>query len=717
MRRRVLFLTAPVIVLVAALTTGADRRAEAAFHGAKGPPSAPSKRQALATYAKLPLSFTPNAGQFDRRVRYATQAGSSSVFFTRRGIVLSLAKGKRGAALRLGFLGANRAPPIVGTRPGPGRVNYLLGNDPARWQTNLPTYEEMVYRRLWPGVDLHLRGENGQLKYEFRLAPGAEPSRIRLAYRGQERLALGRGGELRIASALGHLRDARPLSYQAIGGRRIAIKSQFVLGRRGAYSFSVGSYDRRYPLVIDPGLVYSTYLGGNGDESGKIAVGGTDNAYVMGTTTSVDFPTTAGAYDTTYNGSDDAFVTKLNAAGTALEYSTYLGGSGRDASFSYNRIAVDGAGHAYLTGYTESGNFPTTPGAFDRTYGGQGDAFVAELSATGAALMYSTYLGGGGGDTTQGIVLDSDGNAGVAGFTTSTDLPTTAGAYDTTYNGGYDAFITKIDATGAALIYSTYLGGGDYDRILNIAADAAGGAYVTGYTISTDFPTTAGAFDTTFNGNYDAFVTKLDASGAALGYSTYLGGSAVENGSGIAIDETGSASVTGTTSSEDFPTSAGAFDETYNGLGDAFVTKLDASGSALNYSTFLGGSSGEVGGAIALDDAGSPYLTGRTASSDFPTTPDAFDSTWNGNIDVFMTKMELSGSALVYSTFLGGAGADLSGSIALDGGLNAYLTGDTQSTDFPTTAGAFDTTANGGADVFVTKLDIGAGPPPPPRSE
>ena len=536
MRRRILFVTTLVVSLAAGLATGADRPAETAYHGAKRPPSAPSKGQGLAAYAKLPLAFTPNAGQHDPRVRFASQASGSSLFFTPTRIVLSFAKGKRGVALRLAFRGANPEPAIVGARPGPGRVNYLIGNDPARWQTNLPTYGEIVYRRLWPGVDLHLRGENGRLKYEFQLAPGAEPSRIRLAYRGQERLAVGRGGELRIATALGGLRDTRPLSYQTIGGRRIAVKSRFVLGRRGSYSFSVGSFDHRYPLVIDPGLVYSTYLGGSGDESGKIAVDGTDNAYVMGTTTSVDFPTTAGAYDTTYNGGDDAFVTKLNAAGTALEYSTYLGGSGREASFSYNRIAVDGAGHAFVTGYTESGNFPTTPGAFDRTYNGQGDAFVAELSATGAALVYSTYLGGGGGDTTQGIVLDSGGNASVAGFTTSTDLPTTAGAYDTTYNGGFDAFITKMDATGAALTYSTYLGGGDYHRILNLTADPAGNAYVTGYTFSTDFPTTAGAFDTTYAGGTDAFVTKLNADGSALGYSTYLGGSAAENGSGIAVD-------------------------------------------------------------------------------------------------------------------------------------------------------------------------------------
>ncbi len=356
-----------------------------------------TKRQVLAAYAKLPLAFVPNAGQLDRRVRYAAQAGGSSFFFTRTEAVLALRKGKRGVALRLGFLGANPAPAIAGARPGTGRVNYLLGSDPARWHTNLPTYGEIVYRDLWPGADLRLRGQSGTLKYEFRLAPGADVSRIRLGYRGQQRLSLGQNGELRIETALGLLRDAHPVSYQQIGGRRVAVKSRFALGRGGAYGFTVGAYDRRYPLVIDPGLLYSTFLGGSGGDRGRdIAVDGAGSAYLTGTTSS-DFPTTAGAFDTTYNGGNfDAFVTKLEAGGAALGYSSYLGGSGIDEGYG---LALDGAGNAYLTGDTHSADFPTTAGAFDTTFNGGGfDAFVTKLDAAGAALGYSTYLGGSGGD-------------------------------------------------------------------------------------------------------------------------------------------------------------------------------------------------------------------------------------------------------------------------------------------------------------------------------
>jgi hypothetical protein len=268
MRRRLLFVTAVVISLVAGLASGPDRPAETALHGAKRPPSAPTKRQALAAYAKLPLAFTPNAGQHDRRVRYAAQAGSTSFFLTRKEIVLALGKGEAEVALHLRFLGANPAPAITGTRRSAGTVNYLIGN-PANWHTKLPTYGEIAYHRLWPGIDLHLRGENGRLKYEFHVAPGADASRIRLAYRGQERLSLGRSGELLIDTTLGPLRDSRPVSYQAVGSTRDAVGSRFVLGRRGAYGFALGrGYDRRYPLIIDPGLLYSTYLGGGSDDIG-----------------------------------------------------------------------------------------------------------------------------------------------------------------------------------------------------------------------------------------------------------------------------------------------------------------------------------------------------------------------------------------------------------------------------------------------------------------
>jgi hypothetical protein len=486
-------------------------------------------------------------------------------------------------------------------------------------------------------------------------------------------------------------------------------------------------------------LVYSTYLGGGGEDQGYgIAIDGSGNAYITGYTSSTDFPTTPGAFDISYHASSDVFVSKLNATGTALVYSTYLGGGNNEESRS---IALDNSGNAYITGYTSSTDFPTTPGAFNTSSGG---VFVSKLNASGTALIYSTYLGGGSG---YGIALDGSGNAYITGYTSSTDFPTTPGAFDTLYNGGfygYDAFVSKLNASGTALVYSTYLGGGDDDYAQGIAIDSSGNAYLTGETKSSDFPTTPGAFDISFNGgsswayNSDAFVTKLNASGTALVYSTYLGGGGVylydagcDSGLGIAVDGSGNAYITGETNSPNFPTTPGAFDASYNGLipfrddielfsapppgklyyYDVFVSKLNSSGSALVYSTYLGGGSWDYGSGIAIDSSENTYITGQTMSSDFPTTPSALDSSYNGgsySYDVFVSKLNANGTALVYSTYLGAGGNDDGYGIAIDSSGNAYITGRTGSSDFPTTSGAFDTSSNGGYDAFVTKMSLDA---------
>jgi hypothetical protein len=685
--------------------------AQASSKKARPSTASATKQQGLAAYGKLPLAFTANAGQSDARVRYSAQGAGFAVFLTRREAMLALdrlgTKGKRnGAALALRFLGANPNVAIGGERPGTGRVNYLLGNDPAKWRTGLRTYERVVYRGLWPGVDLAFHGQSGKLKYEFLVRPGARVSEIRLAYRGAKRLSLDSAGNLLVRTPARVLTDTRPLSYQLIDGKRVAVASRFALGRLGGFGFALGrGYDRRYPLLIDPGLLYSTYLGGSGyDNSGYgIAVDGAGSAYVAGSTSSADFPTTPGAFDTTWNGVTDAFVTKLSASGAALGYSTYLGGGDADGG---NGVAVDGAGSAYVTGYTDSADFPTTPGAFDTTLDGYSDAFVTKLGASGAALGYSTYLGGGDYDNSGvDLAVDGAGSAYLTGWTDSADFPTTPGAFDTTWNGLTDAFVTKLDASGAALGYSSYLGGSGFDYGDGIAVDCAGSAYLTGSTDSADFPTTQGAFDTTWNGLTDAFVTKLDASGAALGYSSYLGGSGFDGGFDLAVDGAGSAYLTGSTDSADFPTNPGAFDTTWNGGPDAFVTKLDASGAALGYSSYLGGSHREEGLDLALDGAGSAYLTGYTYSADFPTTPGAFDTTLDGSDDAFVTKVDASGAALLYSTYLGGSGFEGGQAVAVGGAGNTYLTGRTGSSNFPTTPGAFDTTYHGGfSDAFVTKL-------------
>jgi hypothetical protein len=665
--------------------------------------SAAAKKNARAAYAKLPLAFVPNAGQTDARVRYSAQAGGASFYFTQKEAVFSFAGKRQGLALRLAFIGANPDVAIGARKRGAGKVNYLIGSDPAKWRTNLPTYGQVVYHDLWPGIDMVFRGANGQLKYEFLVRPGARVSDIRLAYRGTGGLSLGRGGTLKIQTPLGVMTDTAPRSYQLAGGERVAVASSYALQGRRGYGFALGpGYNPTRPLVIDPGLVYSTFVGGSGSDQGfGIAVDATGAAYVTGLTVSTNFPTPAGAFDMSFNGVIDAFVTKLNPLGTGLVYSTYLGGSNDDRGFG---IAADALGSAYVTGNTRSANFPTTAGAFDTTHNGD-DAFVTKLNALGTALVYSTFLGGG--SAGNGIALDASGAAYVTGFTSAGGVPTTPGAFDTTHNGSSDAFVTKLNSLGTALVYSTFLGGTVSDQGWGIALDASGAAYVTGLTNSTDFPTTLGAFDTTHNGSSDAFVTKLNPLGTApLVYSTFLGESANDQGLGIAVDALSAAHVTGVTSSTNFPTTVGAFDTTYNGgVNDAFVTKLNSLGTGLVYSSFLGGSGTDVGFGIALA-SGAAHVTGQTSSTNFPTTAGAFDTTYNGGADdAFVTKLNSLGTGLDYSTFLGGNSSETSRGIALDPVGNAYVTGLTNSANFPTTVGAFDRSVSF-FDVFVTKLDL-----------
>jgi hypothetical protein len=452
-------------------------------------------------------------------------------------------------------------------------------------------------------------------------------------------------------------------------------------------------------------LVYSTYLGGVGEDiSYSIAIDSSGNAYITGWTSSSNYPTTLGAFDSSRSGARDAFVTKLNPSGTALVYSTYLGGGNVDEGYA---IAVDSSGNAYITGVTSSTNFPTTSGAFDTSFNGYSDFFVTKLNASGTALIYSTYLGGGNYEYGNGIAVDGLGNAYITGMTQSSNFPTTSGALDNSFNGGEDCFVTKLNASGTALVYSTYLGGEDYDNGYGITLDGSGNAYITGYTYSYYFPTTSSAFDTSYNGYYDAFVTKLNPSGSALVYSTYLGGAEEdEYGHSIAVDASGNAYIAGETESGDFPTTTGAFDTSFNGYYDAFVTKLNPGGTALVYSTYLGGGDSDFGYGIALDSSGNAYITGETGSTDFPTTPSAYDTIKNSSYDIFISKLYAEGTALVYSTYLGGESLDKGYGIVLDSSENIYITGETYSFDFPNTSNAFDTSYNASNDGFVTKFSL-----------
>jgi hypothetical protein len=692
----------------------------------------------LASYGELPLSFEVNRGQTAAPVNYLARGSGYTLFLSATQATLGLTQqpAHKGASsvedvLRLGLVGANPAAAVVGLDRLPGVSNYFLGNEPSKWLTNVPNYGEVAYQNVYPGVNLVYYGNQGQLEYDFVLAPGADAGAIRLSVQGAQSVRLDAQGDLVLHTAGGDVVQHAPVVYQNIGGQRQAVAGRFVLEGNGQVGFRVGAYDRSAPLVIDPVLVYSTYLGGSGNDSAAgIAVDSAGNAYITGSTNSTNFPT-VGALQTTPSG---RFVSKLNASGTALVYSTYLGGTGNDSG-NVTGIAVDSAGDAYVTGSTTATNFPTTPGAYQTSLGqATGSAFVTKLNATGSALAYSTYLHGGSpypqssDSWATSIAVDGAGDAYVTGSTFDTSFPTTPNAFQSgnPASGFYGnaGFVTKLNASGSALVYSTYLGGNNYniDGFATnigqaIAVDGAGDAYVTGTTYALDFPTTSGAFQpTNTSGWYNglAFVTELNPSGTALVYSTYLGGYAGNGdaGNAIAVDASGSAYVTGYNFDQDFPTTPGAF-QTFQSGPSAFVTKLNPSGSALAYSTCLGGGpNAGTGYAIAVDSSGNAYVAGETGSTSFPTR-NALQG-YGGNGDAFVSELNASGSALLFSTYLGGSGGDSASSIALDSAGNIYVTGGTTSTNFPTTPGAYQTAYSGSgstSDAFVARINPTASSP------
>jgi hypothetical protein len=512
-----------------------------------------------------------------------------------------------------------------------GYYNYLIGNDPTRHATYVRRYQEAWVKGVYAGIDMRYYLEGGRLRYDLVVQPGGDPSQIVFGLEGSEKTYIDSEGRLVFRTRFGEVKLAELRVYQGdreIGGRFVE--------RPGGWGIEVGSYDPTQLLVIDP-LVYSTYIGGSDGEMGyAIAVDGSGNAYVTGWTSSPDYDVTLGAFQTTNGGGYDVFVTKLNATGTALVYSTYIGGSYDDEGYG---IAVDGSGNAYVTGKTSSSDYDVTPGAFQTTSGGSRDVFVTKLNATGTALVYSTYIGGSYRDEGYGIAVDGSGNAYVTGYTKSTDYDVTPGAFQTTKGGYRDVFVTKLNETGTALVYSTYIGGSGGDEGYGIAVDGSGNAYVTGYTWSTDYDVTPGAFQTTNGGGRDVFVTKLNETGTVLVYSTYIGGRNHDYGNAIAVDGSGYAYVTGYTLSPDYDVTPGAFQTTNGGGWDVLMTKLNATGTALVYSTYIGGSGEDRGYAIAVDGSGNAYVAGYTESLNYDVTPRVFQATNEGRQDVFVTKV------------------------------------------------------------------------------
>jgi hypothetical protein len=749
--------------------------------------SATTRARVVANYGKLPISFEPNVGQVTggsgaRDVKFLSRGNGYTLFLDPSESIVRLhraatpahkqasvkqlaARQPKGGAnsaseiVDMKLVGARPAPRAVGLDQLPGRVNYFHGSDPKNWHADIPTYAKVKLEQVYPGIDLVYYGNQQQLEYDFVVQPGADPRAIRMDVSGLSASKsvhavaprIDRNGDLVLAADNSELRFHKPVIYQPEGGSaRKPVDGEFKLDK-GQVTFQVALYDHGKALVIDPVLGYSTYINNTyvDETSATIAVDSSGNAYVGSETDSTDIPT-VNPYQPNHveNGYDsDATLFKLNPAGTALVYATYLGGSGED---EIQDVAVDSAGEAVTYGYTCSTDFPVTPGAYQTTLSAVGtpcsvggvNFFITKFSASGSSLIASTYLGGSVSEIPSADALDSSDNVYVTGISYSPDFPVTPGVLEPTFAGSVTAgtgegVVAKLNPTLTSLIYSTYLGGSSDDEFLGIAIDAAGNAYLAGYAEASGFPVTPGAFQTTFVGNganqaYDTLVAKLNPTATALLYATYV--SAGDDAAyGVAIDKSGDAYITGDAAESNFPVTPGAYQTVYGGagledVGDAFVTKLNPRGSALVYSTYIGGAEDDSGYAITVDKRGEAWVMGATDSSNFPVTKNAIQSTYTGQPasdagvtfyygNLFVLRLNPKGSALSFSTYLGGSTDDEpGGNIVLypsQADYFIYLAGVTLSTNFPTTAGSFNSACAGTYcgltyQNFITKIVPGS---------
>jgi hypothetical protein len=718
----------------------------------------------MTALGNLPLYFEANLGQANSPAQFLARGRDCQFLISPNESRLILCKtdaisGKvSSCAVRMQFVNANAQAQIRGDAEQPGKINYLIGNDPAQWRTGVATFAQVRVEQLYPGIGLIYYGNQQQLEYDFTIAPHANPEQIAIQFAGMDKISVGPRGELILTIGKDEIRQPKPLLYQTVNGARAEISGSYKIVDAHTVAFDIGKYNRALPLVIDPILSYSTYFGGNaGETAWAVSMDANGFIYVAGQTFSTQF-STPGAYQTNYHGgiyAGDAFIAKFDNLGTNLIYLTYLGGSGNDAAYG---LAVDGAGDAYVTGFTDSVNFPTTnaipgytniSGTLDTHVGlYPADVFVAELNPGGSNLIYSTYLGGNSSDAAYGIAVDSLDNAYVTGFTYSTNFPTTNAiqnhlACTNSFYNNANAFVTEIASNGASLVFSTYFGGTNYDLGKSIAVDASG-IYVTGFTASTNFPTTNALVQqliltngvgtnqifitnyiwngyllngsTNLTSTYDAFVAKFAPSGTNLIYSTFLGGTNSDVANGIAVDGFGNAYVTGWTTSTNFPNTAANVIPNYlanNSLygyiitTNAFLTQIQWNGTnaTIGYSAPFGGSVSDVGYGVAVDSYGNAFVVGATSSANFPAfnTSGFLRATNSGGNDVFVIAFYANASGLLYSAYLGGLSDDFGYGIVLDPTDNAYIVGQTASANFPT-LDARQTALNGVNDAFLAKI-------------
>jgi hypothetical protein len=621
----------------------------------------------------LQMPFIENRGQIkNKSVRFYANTFAGTVFVTDKGeIVYSLIKEVKGQksgvraqeskvknqetkaiALRESF-DSQKEVSVKGIEKSETEVNYFIG-DKGNWRTNIPTWQEVNLGEIYEGIELKLKVHGKNVEKLFTVYPDADVKNIKLKIEGANGLKINKDGALEIATELGIVRMTKPVAYQEVKGEKKHIQVAYkVSPGSNTYGFLVGEYDNSKPLIIDP-LLASTFIGHSEDDRAfALTIDSSGDVFVAGATYSPAYPTTPGAYDESYNGTGDVFVSKLDSNLSSLLASTWIGGGDQEGA---SALGIDSSGNVLVAGGTYSSDYPTTPGAYDESHNGAGDVFVSKLDSNLSSLLASTFIGGVDADSTSALGIDSSGNVFVAGGTGSPDYPTTPGAYDESYNGTGDVFVSKLDSNLSGLLASTFIGGVDADYASALGIDSSGNVFVAGGTYSWDYPTTPGAYYGTFKASNDAFVSKLDNNLSSLLASTFIGGFDFDFLNALTIDSSGNVFVAGATYSPAYPTTSGAYDETYQGVfSDVFVSKFDSNLSDLLASTLIGGGVLDWADALGIDSSGNVFVAGETSSTDYPTTPGAYDETHNGDEDVFVSKLTSNLSSLLASTYIGGS--------------------------------------------------------------
>jgi hypothetical protein len=693
---------------------------------ASRPPDDAQKSKILNKTYRMQVPFIENKGQLaNQKVGFYAKTFNGTLFVEKNGtLTYNLPfNDKKGVVIKEVF--SEKKLNVKGLAPSPTKINYFKGYNKNKWKTNVTSYERVSLGEIHKGIELILKAYGNNVEKLFTVLPEENPGNIKVQLQGAEQLRINEEGKLEVVTALGSIKFTKPFAYQEIDGKRVEVTVEYMIledahhqklinsNCKGTYGFNVGNYDKEKPLIIDP-LLASTFVGGSFWETGinSLTLDKDGNVYVTGWTKSLDYPTTPGAYDETYNEDDDwdIFVSKFDNDLNFLLASTLIGG---DWTEKGTYIATNASGEVYVSGRTHSSDFPLTADAYDKIQEG-GDVFVAKFDSNLSSLLVSTFLGGNLFEEVSYIAIDDNNNVYISGTTQSLDFPVTPNAYDDSYNGGYrDAFVSIFNSDLTSLQASTYIGGSGedglrFDRGRSLALDKSGNIFITGHAEWIDYPTTPGAYDTNYN---QIYISKLNSNLSSLLASTFVGGSSSDSSLSIAVDSYGSVFITGMTLSSDYPTTLGAYDESYNdsgnyGKGDIFISKFDNNLGSLMASTFIGTYWRDYALSITVDQNDNVYVAGSTFSSNYPTTEGAYDESHNGGYhDVVISKLDSNLTTLLASTFIGGFNDDLNPCIILDKDGDVYVAGHTGSSDYPTTAGAYNETHNGKNDIFISKLD------------